>query len=285
MRDIPTDLLRAFVTVVDADGFTRASEALGLTQPAVSLQIRRLQEALGTTLLERKKGTLIITESGKTCLRYARRILADHDKMLQRLTPHRSGGRLRIGFPSDFADYYLPGPLLALEDGSVEAGHFEVVTDLSIGLLRALRDGQLDIALALSTGPLPDHAVALWTEPVMWVRAPTRHISKEHRVPIVAYPEGCLYRGAMLENLENNNYEGDVIYTASSLAGVVAAVRADIGVSAMARRTTPPDLQEAMEMPQLPNVTAGVYLGARSNGRRTSQIAARLAETLRLFPI
>lgn len=282
MRDIPTDLLRTFVTVVDANGFTRASEILRLTQPAVSLQIRRLQEFLGTTLLERKKGSLTITESGQTCLIYARRILADHDKMMHRLTPHRTGGRLRIGFPSDFADHYLPGPLLALGDDSVETSHLEVVTDLSVGLLRALRDGHLDIALALSRGILPDHSVASWGEPIMWVRAPSRHTFKTNPVPIVAYPEGCFYRGAMLEHLENSNREGDVIYTAPSLGGIVAAVMAGFGVSAMARRIAPPDLQEAIEMPKLPNVTAGVYLGARSTGRRTSQIAARLAETLRL---
>jgi len=76
VRNIPTDLLRTFVTVLDLGSHSRAGERLGRSQPTVSLQIRRLQHLLDTTLLEKSAGESRLTEDGETVAAYARRMLA-----------------------------------------------------------------------------------------------------------------------------------------------------------------------------------------------------------------
>src|ERR1700691_2160661 len=89
MRAIPIDVLRAFVAVVDSCGFTRAAEDLGRTQPTVSLQVKRLEELIEAPLFE-KASRLILTRSGEICLDYGRKILAQHDEMLDFLVRQRS---------------------------------------------------------------------------------------------------------------------------------------------------------------------------------------------------
>lgn len=197
MRTIPTDLLRALVTVVDLGGYTRAGERLGRTQPAVSLQIRRLQDLLGVALLERDGGTPRLTEAGEICLGYARRILALHDDMLHRLVAHGAGARIRIGFPTDFADHFLPHVLTGLEEGHDLPGHVEIVSDLSVNLLRDVRAGSLDIALAMTPSHLPDGAMASWREAVMWVGAGRRrHAGRLPRgLPVSPHDAGASAAG------------------------------------------------------------------------------------------
>src|SRR5882724_356943 len=142
MRNVPTDLLRAFVTVIDLKGFTRAGEQLGRAQPTISLHIKRLQELLGISLFERESGASRLTEAGEICAGYARRILAQHDEMMQRLTSKGAGGRLKLGLPNDYADEYLPEFLRRVRGQELR---FDVVTDVSVNLLRDFREGLLDI--------------------------------------------------------------------------------------------------------------------------------------------
>ena len=84
MRNIPTDLLRAFVTIIDLQGYTRAGEQLGRTQPAISLQMKRLQELLNVQLFV-KDGGAKLTEAGEIVASYARQMLSLNDAMLLRL--------------------------------------------------------------------------------------------------------------------------------------------------------------------------------------------------------
>jgi len=144
---VPTDLLRAFVTVIDLKGFTRAGEQLGRAQPTISLQIKRLQELIGVSLFERDSGAARLTEAGEICAGYARRILAQHDEMMQRLTGKGGGVRLKIGIPNDYADAFLPQFLSRVADQDMR---FDVAADLSVHLLRDFRDGLLDIVLAMT---------------------------------------------------------------------------------------------------------------------------------------
>ena len=108
MINVPTNLLRALVMVIDLKGFTKASEELGRAQPTISLQIKKLQEMIGIALLERESGVAQLTEAGEVCAAYARRILALHDEMMNRLVAHGAGNRLRVGLPNDYADHFLP---------------------------------------------------------------------------------------------------------------------------------------------------------------------------------
>jgi DNA-binding transcriptional LysR family regulator len=96
--DFDPVLLRAFVAVKEAGGFTRAAQRLHLTQSAVSHQIRRLEEQIGRPLLSRTTRTLTLTEDGNDFLRHAEQILASLDALNHRFRPSAISGVVRFGY-------------------------------------------------------------------------------------------------------------------------------------------------------------------------------------------
>jgi DNA-binding transcriptional LysR family regulator len=99
--NIPTDLLRTLIAVVDLRSFTRAAQSLGVTQPAVSAQIKRLQALRGADLFDKTAPGVTLTARGETMVNYARRILALNDQMLE-ATAGGPAARLRIGLTIDY---------------------------------------------------------------------------------------------------------------------------------------------------------------------------------------
>ena len=112
MTNIPTELLRTLVAVVDRGSFTKAALALGITQPAVSAQIKRLQTLLGCDVFDRSRNDLKPTPQGELVMSYARRLLSLNDQIL-----HIGGAGprpelvIRVGTPSDFIASVLPSTL------------------------------------------------------------------------------------------------------------------------------------------------------------------------------
>ena len=103
MTNIPTELLRTLVAVVDLRSFTKAAQSLGVTQPAVSAQIKRLQGLLGTDLLDKSAPGVSLTSAGELVVNYARRLLSINDQILDLSGPRPSAQTLRIGAAGDFA--------------------------------------------------------------------------------------------------------------------------------------------------------------------------------------
>ena len=168
MRNVPTDLLRAFVTIIDLRGYTRAGEKLGRTQPAISQQMRRLQEQLDVALFTKDPSGTEITEEGELVAGYARQILALNDEMLLRLSGRDARGKLRLGIPNDYADHFLP-KLLSGFSGAYAGLGFDVVCDVSHNLLKGLREGTFDIVVAMTPDGPAAGAFMTWREPLTWV--------------------------------------------------------------------------------------------------------------------
>ena len=91
MTNIPTELLRTLVAVVDLRSFTKAAQSLGVTQPAVSAQIKRLQGLLGADLLDKSAPGVSLTSSGELVVNYARRLLSINDQILDIAGPRLAG--------------------------------------------------------------------------------------------------------------------------------------------------------------------------------------------------
>src|SRR5271165_5379642 len=152
MRSIPIDVIRAFVAVVEARGFTRAGEMLGRSQPTVSLQVKRLEELVEAPLFERA-GRFELTAVGAVCFDYGRRLLKLHDDMLDEADRRKAAGaRLRIGMPGDFVAALTPG-LDRLRSGAAAAAGSEVVSGESEALAAAFGKGSLDLAVLVGAGP------------------------------------------------------------------------------------------------------------------------------------
>jgi hypothetical protein len=108
MKNLPMDLLRAFVSVAQLGSFTKAGEILGRSQPAVSLQIQRLEELVDESLLARNGKSLELTDAGQNLYAYANQILNLNDLALSELSKNVVSGKIRLGIPSEFATILLP---------------------------------------------------------------------------------------------------------------------------------------------------------------------------------
>ena len=296
MRNIPTDLLRSFVTIIDLKGYRRAGDQLGRTQPAMSLQMKRLQELLGVTLFARGS-SLELSEQGRIVADHARRILAQNDAMLAALNQRQSLGTLKLGIPNDYADHFLPRlmPQLAKKEPQMT---FDVVCHLSHLLFKGLEDDQYDLIVALTPKGGSAKAFRHWPEPLAWVGARGHEDhwpASDNRatnsgetaagaaadgtpVRIVCYPQGCLYRQSMIAALDGAGRAHELVYTSPSLAGLQAAVSTGFGVTVLSRRIVPKELAALDDpaMPALEDAEIGVYIHPK---HKNSPVVRALAQS------
>ncbi|AZP66088.1 LysR family transcriptional regulator [Pseudomonas aeruginosa] len=225
-------LLRTFVSVVDTGNFTRAGEHLHLTQSTVSQQVIRLEQNLGCRLLDRSQRQVLPTEEGERLLGYARRLLRLSDEASEALSPAHGDGVLRLGVPEDLAGEVLM-PVLTRFTEERPRLRLEVESGLSHHLLRLYRSGELDLLLVKQWGADSD-CHARWAEPLGWFGSAARPFgegSPEEPVPLVVFPVGALYRQEMIHALESIGRRWRIGYSSASLASLVAAVGAGLGVS------------------------------------------------------
>jgi DNA-binding transcriptional LysR family regulator len=224
------ELLKSFVSVVDAGGFTRAGERVHRTQSTVSQQIKRLEEDVGQTLLHRNGKDVTPTEAGERLLSYARRLLALAEEARDVMAHPGHEGAVRLGIPEDFAAYRL-AKLLAAFSRSHPRLRMDVRADQSIYLKRDLERGDLDLAL-LKRDASEKGGIAAWPERVHWVTSKNHPRDlKAGSVPLIGFPAGCLYRSRAIHALESAGRAWHMAYTSSSLAGIQAAVAAGMGLS------------------------------------------------------
>ncbi|MGA7806104.1 LysR family transcriptional regulator [Bradyrhizobium sp.] len=224
------DLLRSFVSVVDAGGFTRAGERVHRTQSTVSQQIKRLEDEIGQPLLNRNGREVTPTEPGERLLSYARRLLALAEEACDVLARPGDADAVRLGIPEDFAAYRL-AKWLATFSRAHPSLRLDVRADQSISLRRDLERGDLDLAL-LKRDAGEKGGIAAWPERVHWVTSKSHPIDfKVASVPLIGFPLGCLYRSRAIHALESAGRAWHMAYTSSSLAGIQAAVAAGMGVS------------------------------------------------------
>jgi len=224
------DLLRSFVSVVDAGSFTRAGERVHRTQSTVSQQIRRLEDVIGCPLLHRNGKQAAPTEEGERLLSYARRILALAEEARDVVARPEGDGVVRLGIPEDFAANRLT-QLLSTFARSRPGLRLDVRCDLSINLRGDLERGELDLALLKRDAGAPG-AIAAWPENLHWVTS-RRHPLQLHRdpVPLAVFPQGCLYRRRAIHALESAGRAWRISYTCPNFSGIQAAVSAGLGIS------------------------------------------------------
>src|SRR6476469_5775962 len=224
------ELLRTFVSVVDAGGFTRAGERVHRTQSTVSQQVRRLEEDVGQPLLTRTGKDVTPTEAGERLLSYARRLLALAEEARDVMARPGSEGAVRLGVPEDFAAYRLT-KLLATFSRSHPGMRLDVRADQSTYLKRDLERGELDLAL-FKRAAGEKTGIAVWPERVHWVTSKSRpRDTTAGSVPLIGFPSGCLYRAGAIHALESAGRAWHMAYTSSNLAGIQAAVAAGMGLS------------------------------------------------------
>lgn len=238
MKNIPTDLIRSFVRAIDGGSFTRAAESVGRTQSAVSLQIKRLEETVGVRLFVRDAHNLNLTAEGRTFAQYARRILALNDEVLDLMRSPTVSGRVRFGAPSEYTASLLPDLL-----GRFAQAHphvmLEVTSDLSKNLLARQQNGEFDLVVALHDDGQVGAGKLVHIEPLVWFSSVDHFGHLRDPLPLVLAPPPCIYRRRILDQLNREAKPCNIAYLSSSYNAVLAAVRAGLGVTAMAHSTVP----------------------------------------------
>jgi len=234
------ELLRSFVSVVDAGGFTRAGERVHRTQSTVSQQIKRLEEDVGQPLLNRSGRDVVPTEAGERLLSYARRLLSLAEEARDVMARPGHQGAVRLGIPEDFAAYRLT-ELLAAFARSHPGLRLDVRADQSLYLKRDLDRGEIDLALMKRAAGEKD-GIAVWPERVHWVTSKAHPIAADiASVPLIGFPAGCLYRSRAIHAIESAGRAWHMAYTSSSLAGIQAAAAAGLGLTILSEIAIQPD--------------------------------------------
>jgi DNA-binding transcriptional LysR family regulator len=234
------DLLRSFVSVVDAGGFTRAGERVHRTQSTVSQQIKRLEDALGRPLLHRNGKRVAPTEEGERLLSYARRILALADEAHQVVAQSAGAGMVRLGLPEDFAASRL-AQVLARFARSHQGARLDVRCDLSVRLRDDLDRGELDLIL-FKRDAGERGGIACWPERLGWIASRRREPDlRRDPVPLVVFPQGCLYRNRAVHALEAAGRAWYIAYSSPNFYGIQAAVSAGLGVSILPQGSILPE--------------------------------------------
>jgi DNA-binding transcriptional LysR family regulator len=283
MRHVDLDLLRAFQAVVETGSFASAAEQLGCTQPAVSLQVKRLENMFGQALVERARPARA-TEPGQTVLGYARRKLRLNDEMLRRFDSGHEGITLRVGIPNDFSVAMLPTALsrfAAVEPDVI----LDLQSDLSTSLLDGLRAGQYDLVVAMTADRVSDLAVKIWNERLVWIASPQLKPAADRPLPLICYPEGCVYRARMLKRLAEEGMNWRLAMTSPSFTSIIAAVESGLGASVFAESTAPAELvvERRKPWPDLGSVSVGLYRhpdGAVGAGQRLADCLLEALETV-----
>jgi len=225
----------------------RAADHLHLSQGAVSQHVRRLEAAVGRTLLERHGRGSRFTVDGELLVGQARRILALHDETLRRFDAE-TARTITVGCTEHAAGQLLP-PLSAALAVLAPDHRFRFRIDRGPRLHEGLATGRIDLALLLNAedaGALPIGDLA-----VTWYSAPTwSPPPRTEPVAVVAFDSPCALRNRALETLAAHGIPAVIGAEATQLAGVQAAVGAGLGVALMATLgQTPPGLVESHDLP------------------------------------
>jgi DNA-binding transcriptional LysR family regulator len=267
--NLDIDQVRAFVTIAEVRNFTRAGALLGRSQSAVSLQLKRLEERLGVSLLLRDPRRVSLTHDGEAMLPQAVRLIRCNDEMLAGLGSSALEGEVRLGAPEDFATLHLPGVLGRFAQAHPKV-RLNVTCDLTLNLIEALNQGSLDMALIKREPIGPDVGIRVWREPLVWVAAAPKIIRAGDVLPLIVAPSPCVYRRRAIAALETGGLGWRIAYTSPSLAGQHAALRAGLGVTVLPREMVPQDLHVIGAGDGLPHLadTEIALLRAKGAGSR-----------------
>jgi DNA-binding transcriptional LysR family regulator len=286
MLNIPTDLLRTLTTVVDLSSFTKAAKALGVTQPAVSAQIKRLQSLLGYDLLDKRAPGVILTPRGEFVVNQARRLLSINDDILRSTSGGRVSKTLRVALPGDYAGSRVPEKLarFRLRWPSI---NFIVSSASSEQILRDLAQGDLDVAMAVTEAPPTIEPRHSWMREAVWVASPATRIDPKGPIPLVCYGEDCASQRVAVAAIRQAGRTCEFVYTSRSLVSLAAAVQAGFGVMAMPRGRASKKglvLWEGPPLPKLPELYCGIYVREGGTSAEINDLADYL-EDLRNEPM
>lgn len=272
--NLPTELLRSFVAIVDTGSMLRATERIYITQSALSLQMKRLEDLLQRQLFRRHGRKLVLTPAGTQLLAFARELLDVNDRAIAALAGETVTGQVRVGMVQDFAEALLAGVLRQFSQLHPHA-QLEVRVAGSREMIEALHNDQLDLVLCVASADQPE---AIKRVPMVWIGSP--ELAEKETIPIALLAEPCIFRAASLKALEEAGVRYRIVMETPNLTGLRAAVAAGIGITCRSPLFVEEDpmLHHMLSrrLPTLPDVAYAFY-----DADTRTPASARLGELIR----
>lgn len=224
---LPIDLLHTFSMVHETGSFTRAGEVLHLTQSAVSMKMKRLEEVVGKRLFEKNGRSFKLTPAAETLLEHSARILAAHDEAVAAFSGPDLIGRVSFGCPEDYTARFLPSVLSGFRR-SYPRIRVDIISAPSHELYEMMLGGKLDLCLIEGHS---EGGRVIHREPVVWATAHRGLVHEQDPLPIAVYHEGCIYRKWALESLQASRKRYWISVTSPSLSSILAAVKSGLAVA------------------------------------------------------
>ncbi len=276
-RNLDLTALRSFVTVADAGGVTRAAAQLNLTQSAVSMQLKRLEEATGQPLIDRTGRGVALTAQGEQLAGYARRMLVLNDEAWGMLTNQAFEGEINFGVPHDTIYPHVPRALHRFN-----AAFPRVRVNLHSTFTATLKDqlarGEMDLILTTEHEVDPGGEV-LARFPLVWVGGQGGQIWRTRPVRFASVTR-CIFKRDAIDALETAALPWVLAVDAQSFSAVDASVSADLAVCVQLESAVPMHceaIRHGGALPSLPDYNVNMY---RTEGPQKA-LAGHLADLVR----
>ncbi len=279
MRNLDMTTLRSFVAVADTGGVTRAAGFLHLTQSAVSMQLKRLEELLGLELLDRSGRTIALTASGEQLLAYARRLVALNDEVIGRLTHQAFEGEVVLGVPHDIV-YPLIPLVLQRFNAAYPRVKVQLISSYSIALKDQFGRGECDLILTTESSETKN-SETISTLPLRWVGAPNGSAWRQRPLRL-AFCRRCLFRSKVITALDQADMPWEMTVDTDSDRSIEATVAADLAIHVMLEGTEPQHLaliDHGGALPELPVQMVNLYGGENCRDEIVSELATLIRKT------
>ncbi|KAF0115619.1 MAG: LysR family transcriptional regulator [Rhodobacteraceae bacterium] len=276
-RNLDLSALRSFVTVADVGGVTRAAGYLNLTQSAVSMQIKRLEDSLGLSLFLRAARKLALSPEGEQLLSYGRRMLALNDEALSLLSSQACEGEIRLGVPHDVVYPAIPGILKRMAQAYPRV-RINLVSSFTLVMKQDFVRGAFDVMLTTEESPDPG-AEVLSSRGLVWVGAQEGN-AWQRRPLRLGFKDTCIFRGRAQTALEAANIPWEMATGGESEQAVEATVAADLAVSVRMVGSIPEGMTPIAGDNQLPPV-GEMKLALYRASRRADEAVDLLVSELR----
>jgi DNA-binding transcriptional LysR family regulator len=276
-------MLRSLTSVVETGSITETARRLGRTQPAITLQLQRLEELTGKAIFIHEGRKLFLTADGEIVLSYAKTILGSHDELLSQLASPDIEGHVILGTPDLYAAFLLPS-ILKLFRKTFPRVQVELNCSLSTPLVGCVRRGEVDIALVTRMNDFTGGQVVR-QEQLIWMAGEQSTAHNESPIPLALLPPGNIYRDRAIERLESSRLRWRLACVSDSVGGLQAAAFAGIAVTVLGRSALVRNMREigAKEgLPPLPKVDLLLYKSPTATSKAASALHDYLAHYLNL---
>lgn len=245
------DQLQSFCAIADCGSFTEAARRVNKTQSAVSMQIKRLEERLGRSLLTRDGRTVKLTHDGEQVYGRARKMLRVNAEIMDLFAEGDLAGSIRFGVPDDYAVRLLPVIL-----SSFQRTHPRIVVDVrcqpSEELIEGMKTGRYDL-IVFTQGTSHAYGELFRTERMFWVASHGGQALSTDPLPIAGGVH-CCWKDNAIEALNRIGRDYRVAYTSSNALAITSAVLTDLAVGFLPKSALQPGMKVISEDKDLPRL-------------------------------